>query len=405
MTIHDESVLKSPNRILLWHFGKEGAGAKFTFEIGRALAQKQNQILNYVAAEQSDLANLLSRNNIEKADHIAIFRGDKRSLSGIFSAGLALLKLPKIAYDFERIIRRTKPDLLLCGFQSIWDLAALPILRRLKIPFILVLHDAEPHPGDDYPLRARALKWEVNAADGLIVLSDQVGRAASQLYNFPPQRIHQIKHGRFDFGEAPKTARDYPTERPFRLLFLGRIVAYKGLPLLLSAYKRLLALNPSLMLTIAGSGDLGPLKAAIEASPQITLINEWLSDETISSCLNAADAVVLPYVEASQSGVAAAAFSAGLPIIATPVGGLTEQIDHEVNGLIARDVSAEAFADSIHTLVNAPDLYQSLSKNALFHANTALNWNEIAEDLGGIFDQIRSLPKRNQHARDLVEFD
>ena len=382
-------------KILLWHFGKEGAGAKFTIEIGSALAQKPERYLNFVAAEDSELADGLSQVQSLSYHSISIFEGDKRSLSGLISAGLALLKLPRIAYDFEKIIDQAKPDIMMCSFQSIWDLAALPLLRRSKIPFVLVLHDAEPHPGDRYPMRAQALRWEVNAADGLIVLSDHVGRSARQLYNFPHSRIHKISHGRFDFCGTSVSARQFPDYRPFRLLFLGRIADYKGLPLLLSAYRDLQNLNQSLSLTIAGSGDLGASKALIESLPQTTLINTWLSDEDISNCLNEADAVVLPYTEASQSGVAAAAFSAGLPIIATPVGGLMEQIEHGVNGLISTAVSAQALANSILELSTSPDLYNRLSSNAVHHAKTSLDWSIIADDVGNILDQILALPRRN----------
>lgn len=395
MNFESRSPTGRANKVLLWHFGKEGAGAKFTLEIGAALAEKSDRQLSFIAAEKSDLAEGLAQRPSLSHQSISIFDGDKRSISGKLSAGLALLKLPRIAYEFENIIRQTKPDIMLCSFQSIWDLATLPLLRRSNIPFVLVLHDAEPHPGDRYPLRTQALKWEVNTADSLIVLSDHVRRSASHLYNFPMHRIHKIAHGRFDFGETNRGARKFPRGRPFRLLFLGRIADYKGLPLLLSAYRALHNSHQSLSLTIAGSGDLGASKAVIEQLPQITLINDWLSEEAISNCLDEADAVVLPYIEASQSGVAAAAFSAGLPIIATPVGGLIEQIENGVTGLVSEDVSAHTFARAIHTMSSSPDLYDRLSHNAIHHAKTSLDWTTIADDIGKILDQISALPRRN----------
>jgi glycosyltransferase involved in cell wall biosynthesis len=54
------------------------------------------------------------------------------------------------------------------------------------------------------------------------------------------------------------------------------------------------------------------------------------------------DAVVLPNVEASQSGVAATSLGHGVPVIATPAGGVAEQITHGDSGLVANSISAEA---------------------------------------------------------------
>jgi glycosyltransferase involved in cell wall biosynthesis len=57
--------------------------------------------------------------------------------------------------------------------------------------------------------------------------------------------------------------------------------------------------------------------------------------------------VVLPYREASQSGIIAAAHGLGVPVVATPVGALPDQIRNGVDGIIARAVNAEALADAL----------------------------------------------------------
>ena len=62
------------------------------------------------------------------------------------------------------------------------------------------------------------------------------------------------------------------------------------------------------------------------------------------------DLVVAAHTEASQSGVIAAAFGAGLPVVTTPVGGLVEQVTHGVTGMIAASASARAIADAVRTI-------------------------------------------------------
>ena len=381
-------------RIFMWHWGKEGAGAKFTMALGSALSDLDGRRLHMSAAEKSDLALDLERDGSFPFTPVSIFSGDKQKLSGQLSAALALLKLPRIGFDFKRALDQFQPDLTLCSFQSIWDLAALPVLHRSKKPFVLFLHDAEPHPGDRYPFRTKVLEWQIAASDALVVMSDHVAEAARTLYDYPSDRIFKIPHGRFDFNGVESRARVFSAARPFRLLFLGRIAAYKGLPLLLESYRALTSSSREFSLTIAGSGDLGPVQSKIDDLHNIKIINEWLSDETIAQCLAQADAVVLPYIEASQSGVAAAAFSAGLPVIATPVGGLQEQISHNETGLIAADISAPALTETIHRLANNPALYEALSQGALHHAATALDWKKIGVTLGGALDQVMALPRR-----------
>jgi len=380
-------------RILLWHWGKEGAGAKFTMALGSALANN-NRDIHISAASESDLANNLRGQDTLPSTSVAIFNGDKSKLSGKLSAAMALFKLPFIGSDFKSIRDSFQPDLQLCSFQSIWDLAALPVLKSGKQPYILCLHDAAPHPGDDYPFRSTALKMQIEATDGLIVLSDHVADAANKYYHYPKERIFKIPHGRFDFSNQEIKPRAFPSDRPFHLLFLGRITKYKGLSELLDAYELLPSTSYPLKLTIAGSGDLGSLRARIDQHANITLIHEWLSDETISHCLQEADAIILPYQEASQSGIAATAFAAGLPVIATPVGGLTEQIKHRHTGLIAQSMSASSLAHSIRELSTCDTLYENLSRGALHHAATALNWNEIGATLGEALDHLIKLPRR-----------
>lgn len=74
-------------------------------------------------------------------------------------------------------------------------------------------------------------------------------------------------------------------------------------------------------------------------------------------------AVVLSHIEASQSGVAAVALGAGLPIIATPVGGIVEQIKDETTGVLANRIDATSLADAAKRLLLDPQLYQAICQN------------------------------------------
>jgi len=84
----------------------------------------------------------------------------------------------------------------------------------------------------------------------------------------------------------------------------------------------------------------------------VSIQQGWIADTEITSVFSQADIVVLPYIEASQSGVFVVALAAGVPTVATPVGGLKEQIETGVTGLLAETVTPEGLAKAIADLIS-----------------------------------------------------
>jgi glycosyltransferase involved in cell wall biosynthesis len=195
-------------------------------------------------------------------------------------------------------------------------------------------------------------------------------------------RIGLLPHGAMEFGAANRPRR-LPLHRPVRLLFFGRILAYKGLDLLLDAYRALRAQGTRLELEIVGSGDIRPYADRLNGLDGVRLTNRWVEESEIGAALARTDLMVLPYVEASQSGVAAAALAAAMPTVATPVGGLSEQIRHGETGLITDEVTSQSIAVAIRRFIEDGDLYTRCSERALAHAREDLGWDAIAARIVG----------------------
>ena len=119
----------------------------------------------------------------------------------------------------------------------------------------------------------------------------------------------------------------------------------------------------------------------------------WKSDRELIAHLDWADAAVLPYVEASQSGVAPMSFKRGRPVIATPVGGLPEQIRHGETGLLTEAVSPEAIAASIKRLAEDRNLLRHLAENALRHAEEDLGWKSLGPRFSDVLERV-ARPRR-----------
>ena len=89
--------------------------------------------------------------------------------------------------------------------------------------------------------------------------------------------------------------------------------------------------------------------------------------------------VVLPYVQATQSGIVPLAFTFGKPVIATNVGSIPEVVIDNYNGLIIPPGDSESLANSIISLLNDSKLIRYLGSNAKKTSETLLSWEKIAE--------------------------
>lgn len=184
-------------------------------------------------------------------------------------------------------------------------------------------------------------------ADCVVFLS---GSVAAELSRFARQ---------YRVSEHPALVVTNPSQRRRpggrMVLFVGRIRPYKGVDLLLEAWASRNFGGAELV--IAGEGRI-PSAVAL---PSVRVINRWLSEREIEELIASAALVVLPYREASQSGIVPIAKALGVPVVATPVGGLPEQFINDVEGVLARDTSIAGLADAIEgaltrTWLNTPNL-------------------------------------------------
>lgn len=168
----------------------------------------------------------------------------------------------------------------------------------------------------------------------------------------------------------------------YSILFFGRITPYKGLGVLLDAFELAKQTLPMLKLTIAGNGEVSESEQNIinRNHDCIDLINQWLPETEIYDLFSKSDLVVLPYIEASQSGVAAAAFGAGRTIIASDIGGLKEQVEPG-GGITVKPCNPEALANALIELYRNPELIKEKNKQALKYFEQALTWDASAQKL------------------------
>lgn len=160
---------------------------------------------------------------------------------------------------------------------------------------------------------------------------------------------------------------------------LGRIEPYKDIDTLLKALELLNQKNLPVDLLIAGRGQISDKAQEAINKLNVRIENKWLSADEMTSITRACDIVVVPYKKASQSGVIALALALGKPVIATNVGGLPEQVDNNISGLIVPPNDPHALAEAIESLVMNPEKRESMGIAARTLGSGRLSWRRAAE--------------------------
>jgi glycosyltransferase involved in cell wall biosynthesis len=264
-------------------------------------------------------------------------------------------------------------DAVISVMTHLWTPLIAPGLARAGIAYLPIVHDAAPHPGDPAALWAWRLQRELGAARLAITLSDAVDRAVRAAQ--PGLATRRMRLGAH--MPAPPPASKAPrADGPVRLLMFGRLRAYKGLDLLRDAYRQL---PPgAFTLRVVGDGPAAQLAPGLAELPGVTLEPRWVAEADIPGLMAEADVLVLPYLEASQSGVIPMAHALGLPVVATPAGGLAEQIRPDLDGLVAGAISADALAVALARLTE-PGLLGRLSAGARATGSALTDWSSQAE--------------------------
>lgn len=354
---------------LLWQWQRRGGGPKYTAALARALAERGRLDVALSVSRQAEIIEQYRALGLPMQE-IDTYRGGREFL-------LATLRLPAVRAAFRAYLRQQRIEVVVATMSHLWNPLMVDLIHKAGARLVTVVHDAASHPGDAYPLRQRMIARELGASERVVTLSDHVAAGVRANFAYPADRIAVIPHGVFRFDADPIPTRSAPVDRPFRFLFFGRLLPYKGLDLLMAAVERI---DPAVEfeLAIVGGGDLGALEARIAAHPRVRLDRRWVPEAAVAGIFAAADATVAPYREASQSGVLAASYGAGLPMITTPVGGLAEQVLPFDTGLVADDLSPDAFAAAMTRLAIDPVLYRRLAANTVATAEGPLSWDRIA---------------------------
>ena len=268
-----------------------------------------------------------------------------------------------------RKLRRERPDLVVFRFWLPFMGPALGAVARLvrgngHTRVVAITDNVIPHekrPGDG-PLT----RYFLSACDGFVTMSRSVLQDLQRL-GFGRKPALYRPHPLYDnFGPIkPKAealaALALPATSSY-VLFFGFIRAYKGLDILLEAWAdaRIAALPIKLIIAGEFYEDAAPYEALIkqhQLESRIVRATDFIPNEKVVDYFCAADLILQPYKNATQSGVSQIAYHFERPMLVTDVGGLAELIPAGVVGYVVPPTPT-AIADAV------VDFYAQQRENA-----------------------------------------
>lgn len=265
---------------------------------------------------------------------------------------------------WQRTARRIvadRPDLLLLQWWTPFWLPLYAVVaraaRRSGIPVLFLCHQlVEP---DSSPAEWKIARLGLGLGQGFVTMT---GRERVMLAGaFPGRPVAGGFLPVFDqlpsrgMSRAEARAQFGVDEAAHLLLFFGFVRRYKGLAYLFEALARL---PNNVKLLVAGEfwEDAAAYQAQIARlglADRVIIHDRYVPNEAIEPYFAAADALVLPYLSGSQSGVGMLAVNYGLPVIASNIGGLAETIIDDVSGYIVPPADSPALAAAIARLLDA----------------------------------------------------
>lgn len=305
---------------------------------------------------------------------------------------------PLTYWRVARAIVAERPDALILQW---WTPFWLPLhavvaaaAHRAGIPVVYLCHQlVEP---DSSPAEWQIARLGLFQGDAFILLTQREHAIMQRAFPAKPTRVTPLPV--FDeFPAATQSASQarqqlgLPLDVPLLLCF-GFVRRYKGINYLLEA---LAQVARPVHLVIAGEfwepeQEYQAQLDRLGLADRVLLHNRYVPNEDVAAYFSAADALVLPYVSGSQSGVAMIAVHYGLPVIATDVGGLAETIVDGQNGLIVAPADSGLLAGAVARFFDE-NLAESM-RVAMEQSRRRLSWAALTSTIEELTHELCEKP-------------
>ena len=333
---------------------KQGAMPQFTIQVYNAL--KNNGIPARLILPKSDDIKI----DFVDTDDIVFF--DYQS---------SIIEKCKLSKQLSDVINHNEDEVWLCDETSL----SMFIGLRCKVKYKIFVHDPNPHIYS-FKIRRALRNFLINNtkkrvykhAEKIVLMSKSSKEAFEKENVNYLDKLQLLRLGapiQVCYSRKPSELND---EGYF--MFFGSIEKYKNVFGLLSAFE---AYVGEKKLVIAGKGILtnNELELIKKLGNKVTLINRFIQDEEMIHLFEHSSVVVLPYIEATQSGVLSMAYHFSKPVIVSDLPGLTEFVENGITGFVFK--SQEDLTEKL-TYFNTRD--EEMERSAKNYEKEYLDFNK-----------------------------
>lgn len=287
-----------------------------------------------------------------------------------------------------KTIRDFNPDIIHVHING--EIETLLIcLRFCKIPLIVTIHDVTPHVGEDSKISLRGkiiCKYLRYHAAKIHVHGETLRNELISIYPAYKKKGVVIPHGTlslFTHWDTGNIERE-----PQTCLFFGRMEKYRGLDNLVQIGSILKKMIPDIKIIVAGSGtELCKYKESLMALGIFEIHDAFIPDRAVYTFFRRASLLLLPYHEASQSGIVHMGLAFGVTIVATSVGAIPETILDGVHGRVVPPDNMKGFADAVVSLLQDRETLGQMEK-ACYEKGKQLEFGNIIEKYEDMYHEI-----------------
>lgn len=366
-------------KILVNYTGRTAGGPAYAYEMTKALVENGAHVCAVISKSVCNLSDW------EKLP-IRLYKIDTYTSKKEFLFNT--IKFCLLKGKLKKDLLKEEFDFIYVPMATYWTSIINGLLSN--IPVCYTVHDPIMHSGEGIfnKIMFRQYSRDIHKANLLVVLSKSFIEPVSKIYNKEIENIIYIPHGAF--WEYKKYGNNFNhkivsyDEDKINFLFFGRIEEYKGIDVLLDAYQKLENYYPQkTSLTIAGRGDIAKYQNKINKFESVYVLNRMILDSEISSLYAGNNIVtVLPYKDATQSGVIPTAQIFNSLIIASDVGAIREQLDDGKLGILIKPNDVEALYLAMKMVVsNIYDSEYKDMKDKGYVFVKKLKWNVLGKKL------------------------
>lgn len=358
---------------------------------------------------ENGLVNIINRTPAGRYRHAIICLTEAHEFAGRITApGVQVYELHKregqdwgMYWRLWRLLRSLRPAVL-----HTRNLAALDVhVLGPLLPGVKQVHGE--HGRDIYDLdgsnwKYRHLRRVMRLfVDRYIAVSCDLANWLSSSIGVKPARLQQIYNGVDHQKFTPSAGQCHevlpeamrPREPAVIIGTVGRLVEVKDQALILRAVKRLLEQSPDwrdrLRIVIVGDG---PLRASLESTAESLGLADMLwmpgDRDDVPALLQAMDVFVLPSLGEGISNTLLEAMAAGLPVLATDVGGNPELVTDGENGRLFPVADEAAFCAALQELLDDSTLRETMGHNGLRRVRERFDWNRTVADYLRVYDEL-----------------